>query len=134
MSSSGIVSARTGSAPARRSWLSSAGRSTGCRSMPIAACITDRTIRNSRASFLRAALVEGDYETRAPFFAHNQRLISEIERMEHKSRRPDILVDDELIYAFYDARVPQGVHNGADFEQWRKEAERADARLLFLRR
>ena len=90
--------------------------------------------RLAREIFLRAALVEGDYETRAPFFAHNQRLISEIERMEHKSRRPDILVDDELIFAFYDARVPQGVHNGADFEQWRKQAERADAKLLFLRR
>ena len=88
----------------------------------------------AREIFLRSALVEGDYETRAPFFAHNRRLVAEIERMEHKSRRPDILVDDELIFAFYDARVPEGVHNGADFEKWRKEAERADAKLLFLRR
>ncbi|MGH8673547.1 MAG: ATP-dependent RNA helicase HrpA, partial [Burkholderiales bacterium] len=90
--------------------------------------------RLAREIFIRAALVEGDYETRAPFFAHNRRLIGEIERMEHKSRRPDILVDDELIFAFYDARVPEGVHNGADFEKWRKEAERADARVLFLKR
>ncbi|MGH8705122.1 MAG: ATP-dependent RNA helicase HrpA [Burkholderiales bacterium] len=88
----------------------------------------------AREIFLRAALVEGDYETRAPFFAHNRRLVAEIERLEHKARRPDILVDDELILAFYDARVPQGIHNGADFEKWRREAERADPRTLQLRR
>ena len=82
----------------------------------------------SREIFLRSALVEGEFETRAPFFAHNRRLLREIERLEHKSRRPDILVDDELIFAFYDARVPEGITNGADFEKWRKEAERAAAR------
>ncbi|HUN69170.1 MAG TPA: ATP-dependent RNA helicase HrpA, partial [Burkholderiales bacterium] len=88
----------------------------------------------ARAVFLRSALVEGDYETKAPFFAHNQRLVREIERLEHKSRRPDILVDDELILAFYDARVPDGITSGADFEKWRKEAERAEPGLLHLRR
>ncbi|MSQ62821.1 MAG: ATP-dependent RNA helicase HrpA [Betaproteobacteria bacterium] len=88
----------------------------------------------SREIFLRSALVEGEFETRAPFFAHNQRLLKEIERLEHKSRRPDILVDDELIYAFYDARVPEGITNGADFEKWRREAERAQPGLLQLRR
>jgi ATP-dependent helicase HrpA len=88
----------------------------------------------AREIFLRSGLVEGEFETRAPFFAHNQRLVKEIERLEHKSRRPDILVDDELIYAFYDARVPEGIHNGADFEKWRKEAERAQPRLLHLER
>ncbi|HEX5612626.1 MAG TPA: ATP-dependent RNA helicase HrpA [Burkholderiales bacterium] len=88
----------------------------------------------ARQIFLRSALVEGDYETRAPFFAHNRRLVAEIERMEHKSRRPDILVDEELIYAWYDSRVPQGIHNGADFEKWRKQAERNDSKLLHLKR
>ena len=88
----------------------------------------------SRDIFLRSGLVEGELETHAPFFAHNQRLLKEIERLEHKSRRPDILVDDELIYAFYDARVPEGISNGADFEKWRKEAERAQPGLLQLRR
>ncbi len=88
----------------------------------------------SREIFLRSALVEGDYESGAPFFAHNRQLVREIERLEHKSRRPDILVDDELIYAFYDARVPEGITNGADFEKWRKQAERAAPRLLHLRR
>jgi len=98
----------------------------------------------SRDIFLRSALVEGEFETHAPsgrenrapppFLAHNQRLLKEIERLEHKSRRPDILVDDELIFAFYDARVPEGITNGADFEKWRKEAERAQPGLLQLRR
>jgi len=88
----------------------------------------------SRGIFLRSALVEGEFDSRAPFFAHNRRLVHEIERLEHKQRRPDILVDDELIYAFYDARVPEGIHNGADFEKWRKEAEQSDPKLLFLER
>jgi len=88
----------------------------------------------SRKIFIRQALVEGDYETRAPFFAHNRRLVREIEQLEHKSRRPDVLVDDELIYAFYDSLVPEGIHNGADFERWRREAEGANSKLLFLKR
>jgi ATP-dependent helicase HrpA len=88
----------------------------------------------SRGIFIRSALVEGEFDTRAPFFAHNRRLVAEIERMEHKSRRPDILVDDALIEAFYGERVPPGIHNGADFEKWRKEAEREDPKLLFLKR
>ena len=62
----------------------------------------------AREIFIRSALVEGEFDTRAPFFAHNRRLVADIERLEHKSRRPDILVDDELIHAFYDARVPRG--------------------------
>jgi ATP-dependent helicase HrpA len=90
--------------------------------------------RGARAIFLRSALVERDFESRAPFFSHNARLIAEIERLEHKSRRPDILVDDELLYAFYDARIPQEVHGGAEFEHWRKGAERDQPKLLFLSR
>jgi ATP-dependent helicase HrpA len=88
----------------------------------------------SRDIFIRSALVEGDFETRAPFFAHNRRLIADIERLEHKSRRPDILVDEELIHAFYDERVPQGISSGADFEKWRQDAERELPRLLYLSR
>src|SRR5207249_4533205 len=88
----------------------------------------------SRKIFIRQALVEGDYETRAPFFAHNRRLVREIEQLEHKSRRPDVLVDDELICAFYEGLVPEGIHNGADFDRWRREAESANPKLLFLKR
>ena len=50
---------------------------------------------------------------RAPFFQHNRKLIRDIEPLEHKSRRPDVLVDDELIFAFYDSLIPQDVDNGA---------------------
>jgi ATP-dependent helicase HrpA len=88
----------------------------------------------SRKIFIRQALVEGEYESRAPFFLHNRKLVREIEQLEHKSRRPDVLVDDELIYAFYDSVIPEGMHNGADFDRWRREAETKDAKLLFLRR
>ena len=88
----------------------------------------------SRKVFIRQALVEGEYETRAPFFLHNRKLIRDIEQLEHKSRRPDVLVDDELIYAFYDSLVPEGIHNGADFDRWRREAESKNPKLLFLKR
>ncbi|MBA3024759.1 MAG: ATP-dependent RNA helicase HrpA [Gammaproteobacteria bacterium] len=90
--------------------------------------------QESRAVFIRTALVEGEFNTQAPFFAHNQKLIADIEALEHKSRRPDVLVDDELIFAFYDARIPAGMHNGADFEKWRKEVERENPKLLYLKK
>ena len=88
----------------------------------------------SHEIFVRSALVHGELETRAPFLAHNRRLVAEIERLEHKSRRPDILVDEELIHAFYETRVPARIHSAAEFESWRKEAERASPKLLFLSR
>jgi ATP-dependent helicase HrpA len=88
----------------------------------------------AREIFIQAALVEGELETRAAFLAHNRRLVADIERLEHKSRRPDILVEEGLIHAFYDARIPEGVHDGAGFEQWRRDAERAQPKLLFLSR
>ena len=88
----------------------------------------------ARDIFIRSALVEGDFDTRAPFFAHNRRLVAEIERLEHKSRRPDILVDDELIHAFYDERIPREISSSAAFERWRRQAEAAQPRLLYLAR
>ncbi|MGP1679104.1 MAG: ATP-dependent RNA helicase HrpA [Burkholderiales bacterium] len=88
----------------------------------------------SRRIFIRQALVEGEFETRAPFFAHNRKLIRDIETLEHKSRRPDVLVDEELIYAFYDSLIPEGIHNGAAFEHWRRDAEAEQPKLLYLKR
>jgi ATP-dependent helicase HrpA len=88
----------------------------------------------AREIFIRDALVGGDYETRAPFFAHNHKLIKEIENLEHKSRRQDVLVDDELIAAFYDKLIPADVVNGAGFEKWHKDVTASDAKLLFLNR
>ena len=88
----------------------------------------------ARKLFIRSGLVEGDYDTRASFFLHNRRLVAEIKKLEEKARRPDILVDEELLYAFYDARIPPGITNGADFERWRRDAERTEPRLLYLSR
>ncbi|MDY7578094.1 ATP-dependent RNA helicase HrpA [Herbaspirillum sp. RTI4] len=88
----------------------------------------------AREIFIRDALVGGEYDTRAPFFAHNQKLIREIENLEHKSRRLDVLVDDELIAAFYDKLIPADVCNGLGFEKWLKDATAREPRLLFLDR
>ena len=66
----------------------------------------------AREIFIREALVEGEWDTRLPFFAHNRKLVADIEELEHKSRRQDVLVDDELIYAFYDQLVPAGHLHG----------------------
>nr|WP_314543405.1 ATP-dependent RNA helicase HrpA [uncultured Massilia sp.] len=86
----------------------------------------------AREIFIRDALVAGDYDTRAPFFAHNHKLVREIENLEHKSRRLDVLVDDQLIAAFYDQQVPADVVNGAGFEKWYKDASRDNPKLLYL--
>ena len=88
----------------------------------------------AREIFIRDALVGGDFDTRAPFFAHNHKLIKDIENLEHKSRRLDVLVDDELIAAFYDKLLPADVCNGAGFEKWHKEATRDNPKLLYLNR
>jgi ATP-dependent helicase HrpA len=88
----------------------------------------------ARDIFIQSALVEGELEARAPFLAHNRRLVADIERLEHKSRRPDILVDEALIHAFYEARVPAAIHGAADFERWRAQAERERPKLLHLSR
>jgi len=88
----------------------------------------------AREIFIRSALVQGDFETRAPFFAHNQKLIREIENLEHKSRRLDVLVDEELIAAFYDKLLPESIHNTVDFEQWLRKASKDDPKVLYLSR
>ena len=90
--------------------------------------------QEAREIFIRDALVAGEFETRAPFFAHNQQLLREIENLEHKSRRSDVLVDDSLIIAFYDKLLPAGIFNGILFEKWHKEATASNPRLLYLRR
>jgi ATP-dependent helicase HrpA len=90
--------------------------------------------QEARDIFIRDALVGGDFDTRAPFLAHNQKLVREIENLEHKSRRMDVLVDDELIAAFYDELLPPDIHNGAAFEKWYRQASADDAKLLYLNR
>jgi len=90
----------------------------------------------AREILIRQALVEGqvgeDWVRKWRFFQHNAKLMKEIEALEHKSRRPDVLVDDELIYAFYDDKIPEGIITLAAFDHWRREAERANPKLLCL--
>jgi len=90
--------------------------------------------KESREIFIRQALVAGDYATPAKFIQSNQRLIKEVQELEHKARKRDVLVSDEVIFAFYDALIPQDIVNGAGFEKWRKTAEQQDAAHLLLTR
>lgn len=86
----------------------------------------------AREVFIREGLVPGEIETRGSFLSHNLRLVREIRELEHKTRRPDVLVDDEQIFAFYDEKLPADVCGTISFEAWRKEAEKKDPRLLYL--
>ncbi|WP_252179173.1 ATP-dependent RNA helicase HrpA [Endozoicomonas sp. 4G] len=86
----------------------------------------------SREIFIREALVEGHYHSQGKFQSHNLSLIQEVDELEAKSRRRDILVDPETLYQFYDEKLPAHLHNGAGFEKWRKEVEQQDAQLLYL--
>jgi len=88
----------------------------------------------ARELFIRGALVAGEYDTQAKWFAHNRALIKEIEELEHKARKSGVWLDEERIFRVFDARIPQGLHNGAAFEQWRREAEQANPEILFLAR
>ncbi len=78
----------------------------------------------AREVFIRQALVEGEWETKLPFLAANAKLIAQVEDLEHKSRRQDVLVDEELIYAFYDSQLPADIHSGAGLEHWYREQQR----------
>ena len=90
----------------------------------------------ARELFIRGALVEGevgeDWLKKWRFLQHYQKLKAEIERLEHKSRRPDVLVDDALVTAFFDAIVPEGITTLVAFDKWRREAELENPKLLFL--
>ncbi|WP_240965051.1 ATP-dependent RNA helicase HrpA [Acidovorax sp. SRB_14] len=92
----------------------------------------------AREMFIRQALVAGDLlpeaHKRLPFLAANEKLIAHVEALEHKSRRQDVLVDEELIYAFYDQQLPQDVTNGRGFEHWYRAEAKARPELLKLTR
>ncbi len=88
--------------------------------------------KESRKIFIRSALVEGELHTRGSFLARNRKQIEQIESLEAKSRRRDILADDETLYQFYDERIPAGVYSAPTFEKWRKGAERENPSLLYL--
>ncbi len=86
----------------------------------------------SRELFIRRALVEGDYETRLDFFHHNRQLVDEVERLEHKSRRQDILADEEVIFEFYARHIPEHINSGRAFERWYRNQSEVQQQRLFL--
>jgi ATP-dependent helicase HrpA len=86
----------------------------------------------AREIFIEGALVAGEFDTRQPFFAHNRALVREVEDLEHRARRQDVLVDDRALFAFYAASIPAEVRDARSFEAWYGEAARAAPRLLFL--
>ncbi|NUK03035.1 ATP-dependent RNA helicase HrpA [Streptomyces lunaelactis] len=88
----------------------------------------------SRDLFIRNALVEGDWRTHHKFFADNRKLLTEVEELEHRARRRDILVDDETLFDFYDQRVPEHVVSGAHFDSWWKHTRRDEPELLDFER
>ena len=90
--------------------------------------------RAAREIFIRSALVEDDWDSALPFISHNRKLLAQVQELEHKSRRQDVLVDDELIYAFYDQLLPADVHSGATLERWIKHESRANPKVLQLTR
>jgi ATP-dependent helicase HrpA len=86
----------------------------------------------AREIFIEGALVAGEFESAHPFWAHNRKLIREVEELEHRARRPDVLVDDRAIYAFYDERIPADVRDVSSFDAWHRAAARNDPKLLQL--
>ena len=88
----------------------------------------------ARDIFIREALVGDEWDSRLPFLAHNRKLIAQVQELEHKSRRQDVLVDDELIFAFYDQQLPQDVCSGASLERWYRDEVRRQPKLLMLTR
>jgi ATP-dependent helicase HrpA len=85
----------------------------------------------ARELFIRGALVAGEYDTQAKWFQHNRELIAHIEELEHKARKAGVWLDEARIFAFFDARIPPGLHNGPAFEKWLKGI---DADTLKLKR
>ncbi|MDI1453696.1 ATP-dependent RNA helicase HrpA [Streptomyces sp. ATE26] len=88
----------------------------------------------SRELFIRNALVEGDWRTHHKFFTDNRRLLSEVEELEHRARRRDIVVDDETLFDFYDQRVPEHVVSGAHFDSWWKRKRQEQPEFLDFER
>ena len=88
----------------------------------------------SREIFIQSALVEGDWNTKHKFFKQNQQLIREVEELEHKSRRRDILVDERTLFEFYDQRIGTDVVSQKHFDTWWKKAEKQDPELLNFER
>ena len=86
----------------------------------------------AREIFIREAMVAGNWDTKLPFLAANEKMIAHVQDLEHKARRQDVLVDEELIYAFYDQQLPADVCSGASCESWYKVEVKKQPKLLLL--
>ncbi len=86
----------------------------------------------AREVFIREALLAGNWDTKLPFLSANEKLVARVQDLEHKARRQDVLVDEELIYAFYDQQLPKDVCSGASCESWYKSEVQKQPRLLLL--
>lgn len=84
----------------------------------------------ARELFIRHALVEGDWKTHHKFFHRNRALLHEVEELEARMRRRDLLVDDETLFEFYDARIGPDVVSERHFDKWWKDARRENPDLL----
>ncbi|MFB7662872.1 ATP-dependent RNA helicase HrpA [Kitasatospora sp. NPDC056138] len=83
-----------------------------------------------RELFIRNALVEGDWETHHKFFGENRKLLSEVEELENRARRRDIMVDDQTLFDFYDSRLPEGIVSTRHFDSWWKKTRHEQPDLL----
>jgi ATP-dependent helicase HrpA len=93
----------------------------------------------AREIFIREALVAGctgeikeAWDCKLPFYAHNQRMVRQVEELEHKSRRQDVLVDEELIFAFYDQQLPAEMCSAKELEAWVRAHHGANPKLLYI--
>ncbi|WP_351088584.1 ATP-dependent RNA helicase HrpA [Shewanella sp. S1-49-MNA-CIBAN-0167] len=84
----------------------------------------------AREIFIHSALAEGQLQTKEAFFVNNQKLLNDIEALEHKSRRRDILVDEQVLVDFYEPLIPPGIYNAPLFFAWWKTARQQTPDLL----
>ncbi len=87
----------------------------------------------SRELFIREGLVGGQIQSRAKCLAANRRLLEQLDELEAKARRRDILADEETLYAFYEARLPEEIHQTATFDSWYRTQSQKDPNLLIMR-
>ena len=83
----------------------------------------------SREIFIRSALVNGDFNCKNDFFLHNQQLTEELQSLEAKSRRQDILVDENILFEFYDRHIPDNIYSGPQFFKWLKITDTESLKL-----
>ncbi|AKK06120.1 RNA helicase HrpA [Corynebacterium mustelae] len=83
-----------------------------------------------REMFIRHALVEGQWNTQHDFYKHNDQMLQTARELEDRARRRDIVVDEDTLFAFYDARIPTDVTSGPSFDKWWKATYRKQPRLL----